>query len=50
MEVKKIKQAYDNLKKYDYLAKKDDFITVTEWSNGEGYANSWTVRCNQLFN
>lgn len=25
-----------NLIKFDYLAKKDDFIEVTEWSNGEG--------------
>lgn len=37
MEVKKVKQIYDNLKKYDYIAKDNDFITVTEWSNGEGY-------------
>ena len=25
-----------NLKEYCYFAKKDDFIEVTEWSNGEG--------------
>ncbi len=25
------------LKDFDYLAKKDDFIEVTEWGNGEGY-------------
>lgn len=24
------------LHKFDYLAKEDDFIEVTEWSNGEG--------------
>lgn len=27
----------DSLKKYDYLAKEDSFIEVTEWTNGEGY-------------
>ena len=25
------------LKNFDYLAKEDDFIEVTEWKNGEGY-------------
>lgn len=25
------------LKDFDYLAKEDDFIEVTEWKNGEGY-------------
>lgn len=25
------------LKDFDYLAKKNDFIEVTEWKNGEGY-------------
>ena len=27
----------DDLDKYDVLAKKDDFIEVTSWSNGEGF-------------
>lgn len=27
----------DDLVKYDFLAKKDSFIEVTEWTNGEGY-------------
>ena len=31
------KSVMDNLKKYDYLAKDDDFIEVTVWKNGEGY-------------
>ena len=31
------KSIMDNLKKYDYLAKDDDFIEVTVWKNGEGY-------------
>ena len=25
------------LKDFDYLAKEDDFVEVTEWGNGEGY-------------
>ena len=25
------------LKDFDYLAEKNDFIEVTEWKNGEGY-------------
>ena len=27
----------DDLTKYDYLAKEDDFIEVCEWKNGEGF-------------
>ena len=27
----------DSLYKYDHLAKKDSFIEVTEWTNGEGW-------------
>ena len=27
----------DKLKKYDYIAKDNDFIEVIEWTNGEGY-------------
>ena len=30
------KSVYDDLNKYDCLSKKDDFIEVTEWTNGEG--------------
>lgn len=37
MEIINRKSINDNLKKYDYLAKDDDFIEVTEWTNGEGY-------------
>lgn len=36
-KVVKIKSIHDSLKKYDYLAKHDDFIQVSEWTNGEGY-------------
>lgn len=31
------KSINDKLKKYDYLAKDNDFIEVIEWTNGEGY-------------
>lgn len=36
-EIYQRKSVMDNLKKYDYLAKDDDFIEVTVWKNGEGY-------------
>lgn len=31
------KTVYDDLNKYDILAKENSFIEVTEWTNGEGY-------------
>lgn len=31
------KSISDDLSKYDYLAKLEDFVEVTEWSNGEGW-------------
>lgn len=37
MEVTKVNQITDNLKKYTYSGKDSDYITLTEWSNGEGY-------------
>ena len=37
MEFNSRKSISDNLKKYDYLAKDEDYIEVTEWTNGEGY-------------
>lgn len=37
MESNKRKSVHDDLNIYDYLAKKDDFIEVTEWTNGEGW-------------
>lgn len=36
MKIYNKKSASDDLKKYDYLSKEDDFIEVTEWFNGEG--------------
>ncbi len=37
MEFNSRKSVNDKLKKYDYLAKDEDYIEVTEWANGEGY-------------
>ena len=37
MEVTKVNQITDNLKKYTYSGKESDYITITEWANGEGY-------------
>lgn len=37
MEVTKVNQITDNLKKYTYSCKDSDYITITEWANGEGY-------------
>ena len=37
MEYNKCKNVIDSLKPYDYFAKEEDYISVTEWHNGEGY-------------
>lgn len=37
MEFNNRKSISDKLKRYDYLAKDNDFIEVIEWTNGEGY-------------
>ena len=37
MEINDRKSIFDDLKKYSHLAKEDDFIEVTEWTNGEGW-------------
>ena len=36
MKIYNKKSVSDDLKKYDYLSKEDDFIEITEWFNGEG--------------
>ncbi len=33
----KLKSISDALSTYDFLAKKEDFIQITEWANGEGH-------------
>lgn len=35
MERKNLKSVSDDLNKYSYVAKDGDYITVTEWANGE---------------
>lgn len=42
MEQRNRKSVYEELNKFDYLAKKSDFIEVTEWNNGEG----WDININ----
>lgn len=37
MEITKVNQITDSLKKYTYSGKESDYITLTEWTNGEGY-------------
>lgn len=37
MEISKSKTITDELKKYDYLAQDNDYISITEWPNGDGY-------------
>lgn len=43
MEFVERKSVNDKLRKYDHLAKDDDFIEITEWANGEG----WDVTINE---
>lgn len=31
------KSVNDRLRKYDFMAKEDDFVEVTQWVNREGY-------------
>lgn len=37
MERKNLKSVSDKLSKYSYVAKDSDYITITEWANGEGW-------------
>lgn len=37
METNSRKSVSEDLNKFCHLAKKGDFVEVTEWSNGEGY-------------
>lgn len=43
MKILERKSISDKLRKYDHLAKEDDFIEVTEWGNGEG----WDITLNE---
>lgn len=42
MEIEKRKSVYDDLDKYDYLAKDNEFIEITRWTSGEG----WDININ----
>lgn len=42
MEKYNRRSAMDDLTKYDYLAKENDFIEVCEWKNGEGFDISFS--------
>ena len=37
MEITKVSQITDSLKKYTYDGKDADYITITKWVNGDGY-------------
>ena len=37
MEITKVSQITDNLKKYTYSGKESDYITLTRWANEDGY-------------
>lgn len=37
MEVTKVSQITDSLKKYTYRGKDSDYITLTRWANKDGY-------------
>lgn len=37
MKITKVNQITDSLKKYTYSGKDSDYITITEWANGDGY-------------
>ena len=37
MEIKNRRCIFEDLNKFDTFAKKDDFIEVCEWTNGEGF-------------
>lgn len=37
MEIKKVNNVFSDLKKFDPCRKDGDYISVTEWANGEGY-------------
>jgi hypothetical protein len=37
VEISSRKAIFSELAHYDHLSKPDDYIEVTEWSNGEGY-------------
>jgi hypothetical protein len=37
IEVNKVRSLFTELKPYDVFATGDDYISITEWHNGEGF-------------
>lgn len=37
MEIQNRRCIFEDLNKFDIMAKKDDFVEVCEWTNGEGF-------------
>lgn len=54
MECKKRKSVFSDLNVFDYTAKENNFIQITEWTNGEGWDISinddtiFSLTCGQL--
>jgi hypothetical protein len=45
----KLDAAFASLKKFDHLAKDDDFIEVALWNNGEGFDAHLSAHGDQSF-
>lgn len=43
MKINTKRSVSDELNKYDYLAKANEFIEITEWVNGEGIDTKLTI-------
>ena len=46
----KLDAAFVNLRKFDHLAKPDDFMEVSLWHNGEGFDVHLSSHGDQFFN
>jgi hypothetical protein len=44
------KSVFSELSEFDYLSKKDSYIEVTEWKNGEGFDINISNFQDQYFN
>lgn len=49
MDKNNLKSVSDKLSKYSYCCNDDDYITVTEWANGEGYDININGKLIQLY-
>ena len=50
IEEYKRKSVFADLSQFDYLAKKDSYIEITEWKNGEGFDININNHQEQYFN